>query len=83
MANKLTHTVNRICCVCRKLQPIANMTRVVRVNGQFLVQGTQRLNGRGAHICPSCLHSPNLQKSLCRSFKTPLPPALVQQLTGK
>lgn len=59
------------------------MTRVVRVNGQFLVQTDKRLNGRGAHVCPTCLQSPNLQKSLCRSFKTQLPPEIFQQLMGK
>lgn len=82
MANK-THTIERICCVCRKLQPIDNMTRVVRVDGNFLVQTDKRLNGRGAHVCPACLQSSNLQKSLCRSFKTQLPPEIFEQLTGK
>ena len=57
------------------------MTRVVRVDGEFFVQTDKRLNGRGAHVCPSCLQSPNLQKSLCRSFKTQLPTAIFQQLT--
>ena len=57
------------------------MTRVVRVGGEFFVQTDKHLNGRGAHVCPSCLQSPNLQKSLCRSFKTQLPTAIFQQLT--
>lgn len=78
-----THTVQRICCVCHKLQPITEMTRVVRVAGKFLVQTDKRLNGRGAHICPGCLKSPNLLKSLCRSFKTQLPAEICQQLSEK
>lgn len=82
VANK-QQTIERICCVCRKLQPIDQMTRVVRVGGEFLVQTDKRLNGRGAHVCSACLQSPNLQKSLCRSFKTQLPATIFQQLTGK
>ncbi len=56
------------------------MTRVVRVGGEFFVQTDKRLNGRGAHICSACLQSPNLQKSLCRSFKTALPETVFNQL---
>ncbi|MBS7401875.1 MAG: YlxR family protein [Eubacteriales bacterium] len=82
MANN-SHTVERICCVCRKLQPIDTMTRVVRVDGAFFVQGTKRLNGRGAHVCPACLQSPNLSKALSRSFKAPMPAALIDQLVQK
>lgn len=78
--NNSNHQVCRICCVCRKLQPIVNMVRVVRVDGEYLVQGHKRLNGRGAHVCPTCLTNPNLQKSLSRSFKAPLPTDLIQNL---
>lgn len=76
------HTVERICCVCRKLQPIAQMTRVVRVDGCFFVQTKKRLNGRGAHICSECLSSANLQKSLARSFKTAIPHDVIEQLVA-
>ena len=83
MANNSHRTINRICCVCRKLQPVTSMTRVVRVAGEFLVQTDKRLNGRGAHVCPNCLQSQNLLKCLSRSFKTQLPVELLQQLTEK
>ena len=82
MANK-THTVERICCVCRKLQPITQMTRVVRVNGCFSVQADKRLNGRGAHVCPSCVGNPGLQKCLSRSFKAAVPNEVIQEITAK
>lgn len=59
------------------------MTRVVRVNGEFLVQREKRLNGRGAHICTACLSHPNLHKMLSRSFKTQIPRSIVEQLTQK
>ncbi len=80
VANKKVHTIERICCVCRKLQPIAQMTRVVRVDGCFFVQKERRLNGRGAHICPSCLGSNNLQKCLSRSFKAAIPNDVFDEL---
>ena len=82
MANK-THTVERICCVCRKLQPITQMTRVVRVNGCFSVQVSKKLNGRGAHVCPACLGNPVLQKYLARSFKAAVPSEVIEQLSTK
>lgn len=82
LANK-SHTIERICCVCRKLQPINAMTRVVRVNGEFFVQTAKRLNGRGAHVCATCLSSPNLSKALSRSFKSPLPTTIIEQLMQK
>ncbi len=82
MANN-SHTIERICCVCRKVQPINAMTRVVRVNGSFVVQKEHRLNGRGAHICMACLSQPNLQKCLARSFKSQIPDSLMKQLTQK
>lgn len=59
------------------------MMRIVRVDGSFFVQTDKRLNGRGAHICPACLCSPNLQKSLSRSFKTQIPAEIIQQLNEK
>lgn len=82
MPNKTAHTVNRICCVCRKLQAIDKMVRVVRVGGEFFVQEQKRLNGRGAHVCPQCLTSQNLRKSLSRSFKTVLPETIYKQLAS-
>ena len=81
VANKSVHTVERICCVCRKLQPITSMLRVVRINGEFMVQGAKRLNGRGAHVCPSCVDSANLIKSLSRSFKSQLPKEIIRQIS--
>lgn len=83
MANKTVHVIERICCVCRKLQPITQMTRVVRVNGCFSVQGDKRLNGRGAHVCPSCVGNPSLQKCLSRSFKAAIPNEVVQQINAR
>jgi len=77
------HTIERICSVCRKLQPITQMTRVVRVGGCFYVQESKRLSGRGAHVCLSCLNNPNLQKCLARSFKMQIPDYIIQQLSAR
>lgn len=81
MLNKTVHSVSRICCVCRKLQPTADMMRVVRVDNQFFVQSEQHLNGRGAHVCAQCLTSQNLSKCLARSFKTTLPYNIIEELS--
>lgn len=77
MANK---QIQRICCVCRVLQPVTQMTRVVRVGNEFVVQTEQRLNGRGCHICPKCLPQAIAKKALNRSFKTPVPESVYKQL---
>ena len=65
------------------MQPVTQMTRVVRVNGAFYVQGEKRLNGRGAHVCSACKQSPNLQKCLSRSFKTQISTNIIDTLTQK
>lgn len=73
-------SVQRICCVCRKLQPVTGMQRVVRVQGEFFVQGKKPLHGRGAHVCQACCGSSALRKALSRSFKTQVPDHIFQQL---
>ena len=77
MANK---QIQRICCVCRVLQPVTQMTRVVRVGADFVVQTERRLNGRGCYVCPNCLPQAVAKKALNRSFKTPVPAAVYKQL---
>ena len=74
-------SLQRICCVCRQLQPVANMRRVVRAHGEFFVQGQQHLDGRGAYVCPKCSTGRQVMKALCRSFKTTVPADLLQKLT--
>lgn len=73
--------VERICCVCRRLQPTTQMKRVVRSQGVFAVQGNQHLDGRGAYVCPQCCTNPAVGKALSRSFRQAVPAAIVQELT--
>jgi predicted RNA-binding protein YlxR (DUF448 family) len=65
--------VERICCVCRVKQPVNNMTRVARVNGNFFVDLTHKMGGRGCHICPNCVQKAVKTKALNRAFKTAVP----------
>lgn len=42
----------RQCLGCREMMPKSELIRIVRSNdGQFAVDATGKLNGRGAYIC--------------------------------
>lgn len=75
--------VERICCVCRVKQPVDKMKRVARVNGKFFVDRTRKMGGRGAHICPNCIEKAVKTKALNRSFKTPVPDKIYNDLSKK
>ncbi len=78
MANK--SPIQRICAVCRKKQDTNNMTRVVRLNGDFVIQKDKRLNGRGAHICSACVIKAVQTKALNKSFRSKLPDKIYDEL---
>lgn len=74
--------VERICCVCHRLQPTTQMTRVVCFRGVFTVQVDKYLDGRGSYVCAGCRTNPAVGKALSRSFRQTVPATLVQELTG-
>lgn len=66
----------RQCIGCGEMKAKKEMTRVIKnTEGEFLIDATGRLNGRGAYVCVNteCLHKAVKSKGLERSFKTPIP----------
>ena len=66
----------RQCIGCGEMKAKKEMTRVIKnPEGEFLIDATGRLNGRGAYICANteCLHKAVKNKGLERSFKAPIP----------
>ena len=66
----------RQCIGCGEMKTKKEMTRVIKnPEGEFLIDATGRMNGRGAYVCVNteCLHKAVKSKGLERSFKTPIP----------
>ena len=62
----------RTCIVCRKKKKKHELIRIVKTSdGEFHIDVTGRLNGRGAYICNSeeCFEKLIKSKALNRTFK--------------
>lgn len=73
----------RQCLGCREMVPKSSLIRIVRSNdGEFAVDATGKMNGRGAYICknPTCLDKTVRSKALERSFKVSIPSEVYEQL---
>jgi len=74
--------VTRMCCVCRTRKPRTMLVRIARINGEYIIDRTEKINanGRGAHICPLCIPQCIKTRALNRSFKTNLPQSIYDEL---
>lgn len=73
----------RQCLGCREMMPKSELIRIVRSNdGQFAVDATGKLNGRGAYICKrsECLKKAVGSKALEKAFKVSIPSEVYEQL---
>ena len=62
----------RMCVACKEMKPKKELIRIVRTaDGEYKVDFTGKLNGRGAYICNAigCIDICMKQKSLSKSFK--------------
>ena len=69
------HTIKiRRCIACRRTNLKQNLIRVCRVNGEYIIDHTHKLNGRSAYICneKDCINKVIDKKLLNRAFKTNL-----------
>ena len=67
------HQPQRICIACRQKIDKYLLLRIVRNSaGQFIVDRTGKVNGRGAYICqqPACRQKAMQVPSLSRALKT-------------
>jgi len=67
----LMSTPMRMCAITREMKPKSELIRLVKKDGQILVDIKQRIEGRGVWISKDENILQNLQKSRClnRAFK--------------
>lgn len=72
----------RMCVVCRKMKTKSSLLRVTKKDGEFLVDVSGKLPGRGAYICKDgdCCEKFEKQKSFERAFKGALPTQLKENI---
>ena len=73
----------RQCIGCNEMKSKKEMIRVVKTpEGEFVLDATGRINGRGAYVCPTadCLKKAIKNKGLERSFKMAIPSAVYETL---
>ena len=73
----------RFCLGCQKSLPKKSLVRIVRSpEGEYAVDATGKLPGRGAYICPKaeCFEKAQKSRGLERSFKGKVPQEVYEQL---
>jgi predicted RNA-binding protein YlxR (DUF448 family) len=65
----------RMCVVCREMKTKSELLRVTKKDGEFSVDVSGKLPGRGAYICRegNCCEKFEKQRSFERAFKGVLP----------
>lgn len=65
----------RTCVGCRTRDAVANLLRVVAVNGACVPDPERRRPGRGAHLhaCPGCLEQAERRRALPRALRVSPP----------
>ena len=73
----------RMCIVCRQMFDKADLIRVVKnKEGNFFVDTTGKMAGRGAYLCKNeeCLKKLQKSKGLNRAFKCAVPDEIYEEL---
>ena len=72
----------RMCAVCHKLAPKEEFVRVVRLENEYVIDPSYKINGRGAYICKEgdCIPSAKKKAALKRSFKAFVPDEVYEEL---
>ncbi|MEE1085965.1 MAG: YlxR family protein [Schaedlerella sp.] len=73
----------RKCVGCGEMMPKKELLRVLRTQeGEFVLDMTGKMNGRGAYICPSqeCFRKAVKSRGLERSFKQAIPSEVYERL---
>ena len=66
----------RMCTGCRQMKEKRDLIRVVRMqDGEFCIDETGKINGRGAYVCknPECLELAVKNHGMERSFRMKIP----------
>lgn len=76
----------RKCTGCQTMKSKKELVRIVRnESGEFSLDFTGKMPGRGAYICPDiqCLEKAKKSKGLERSFKTNVPKEVYENLRNE
>jgi predicted RNA-binding protein YlxR (DUF448 family) len=76
-------TPRRQCIGCGQQKDKKELLRILKTpDGDFVVDPTGRMNGRGAYICPGaeCFQKARKGKGLERSFKMAIPKEVYDEL---
>lgn len=72
----------RMCVVCRQMKTKDLLLRVAKKDGEFSVDASGKLPGRGAYICKSgdCSAAFEKMRSFERAFKGAVPPQVKENV---
>lgn len=73
----------RMCVVCRTMQPKTSLLRIVRSpDNRFFVDGTGKANGRGAYVCDNaqCMQNCIKKHILNKAFKENVPEQVYEDI---
>ncbi len=77
----------RMCCVCRKMHPQAELIRIIKTkeNNFAVIEGKQKLFGRSVYVCNcnECLSHLQKKRTLNRAFRQEVPQKIYDELTKK
>lgn len=76
----------RMCVVCRKMQPKRNLIRVVKSkDGEIQYDPTGKMSGRGAYLCASrnCFDRLPKTRGFERSFRCMVPDEVFRAVNEK
>lgn len=85
-AGKVRKIPERLCVGCQEKHPKKELIRIVRSpEGEFSVDRTGKMSGRGAYICPrvECLEKARKGHRLERSFACAIDPAVYEALAAE
>lgn len=75
----------RKCTGCGEMKNKKELVRIVKSEEGFSVDFTGKRAGRGAYVCAdmNCLQKAHKSKGLERSFKSPVPPEVYENLKAE
>ena len=64
--------MQRTCIVCRNTMNQQDLLRISRIEGEYILDKTHKLGGRGAYVCNNtdCIEKMMNKRLLNRAFKT-------------
>ena len=86
----------RICFVCRQKKPATELIRIARIDSsddnskgisnvtrKYLIDEVGNQNGRGCHICSSCVEKAIKTRALNKSFKANVGNEIYESLANR